>query len=67
MGPIEEIINILFYSIGCKSERPLVKTPLSQNVPQLVKTSPNTKKDWSKRPHKTSPFSKELFRRNMGF
>ena len=43
---------------GCKSKRPLVKTPPSQNVPELVKTSLNTKKDWSKRPHKTSPFFK---------
>ena len=33
-GPNEE---------GCKSKRPLVKTPPSQNVPELVKTSPNTK------------------------
>ena len=29
--------------IGCKSKRPLVKMPHSQNVPELVKTSPNTK------------------------
>ena len=36
---------------GCKSKRPLVKTPPSQNVPELVKTSPNTKK----RLVKTSP------------
>ena len=26
--------------IGCKSKRPLVKTLPSQNVPELVKTSP---------------------------
>ena len=25
-----------------------------KNFPELIKTSPNTKKDWSKRPHKTS-------------
>ena len=46
---------------GCKSKLPLVKTPPSQNVPELVKTSPNTKKDWSKRPHKTSPSFKGDF------
>ena len=36
---------------GCKSKRPQVKTPPSQNVPELVKTSPSTKK----RLVKTSP------------
>ena len=40
-----------FRSKGCKTKRPLVKTPPSQNVPELVKTSPNTKK----RLVKTSP------------
>ena len=49
-----------------KSKRPLVKTPPSQNVPELVKTSPNTKKDWSKRPHKTSPFFKGDFSKKYG-
>ena len=51
---------------GCKSKRPLVKTPPSQNVPKLVKTSPNTEKDWSKRPHKTSPFFKGDFLKRYG-
>ena len=43
-----------------------VKTPPSQNVHELVKTSPNTKKDWSKRPHKTSPFFKGDFSKKYG-
>ena len=47
---------------GCKSKRPLVKTP-----PNWSKRPQTRKKDWSKRPHKSSPFSKEIFRRNMGF
>ena len=60
-----DIANLKCMSFsGCKSKRPLVKTPPSQKVPELVKTSPNTKKkDWSKSPH----FSKEIFQRNMGF
>ena len=37
---------------GCKSKRPLVKASTNMK-----------KKHWSKRPH----FSKEIFRRNMGF
>ena len=53
--------------MGCKSKRPLVKTPPSQNIPELVKTSPNTKKkDWSKRPHKTSPFFRGDFSKKYG-
>ena len=64
-GPDLSLACLLMFSVvihdqrdGCKSKRPLVKTLPSQNVPELVKTSPNTKKDWSKRPHKTSPFFK---------
>ena len=34
--------------------------------PELVKTSQNTKKDWSKRPHKTFPFFKGDFSKKCG-
>ena len=47
----ESQVTMMFKIIGCKSKRPLVKTPPSQNVPELVKTSPNT----IKRLVKTSP------------
>ena len=54
------------YQKGCKSKRPLVKTPPSQNVPELVKTSPNTKKILVKTSHKTSPFLKGDFSKKYG-
>ena len=53
---IRHIIHIIS-SIGCKSKRPLVKTSPSQNVPELVKTSPNKKK----RLVKTSPINVPIF------
>ena len=40
---------------GLQSKRPQVKTPPSQNVTELVKTSP---KNWSKRPHGKKCWSK---------
>ena len=45
----------------CKSKRPLVKTPPSQNVPKLVKTSPNMKK----RLVKMSPNMKKKIGQNV--
>ena len=48
---LAQIYTMVGFAGGCKSKRPLVKTPPSQNVPELVKTSPNTKK----RLVKTSP------------
>ena len=52
---------------GSKSKRLLVKTPPSQNVPELVKTSPNTKMIGQNVPIKRPHLSKEIFRRNMRF
>ena len=54
------------WGVGCKSKRPPVKTPPSQNVHEWVKTSPYRLKNWSKRLHKTSPFFKGDFSKKYG-
>ena len=62
IGDSLDSLNML--RMGYKSKRPLVN--LSKR-PELVKTFQNTrKKDWSKRPHKTSSFFNRDYSRKYG-
>ena len=53
-------------TMGASLSVPLSKRPLVKTSPNWSKRPVNTKKDGSKRPHKTSPFLKGDFSKKYG-